>query len=139
MATERTSSGGSHGRSSNGHERTTNGRDKAAAVEDAARGFAADLPQRAGELAEGARQVAGEVANRLPGAAATTRDAIGVANRQIEGAPTDVLMVGTSLSIGVAIGLLLGGSNRLLVATALIPAAAMGATLLERRNREGGV
>ena len=78
------------------------------------------------------------MANRLPAAAASTREAIGEANRQIEAAPTDVLVVGTSLSIGVSLGLLLGGASRLLVALALIPAAAMGATLLERRNRDLG-
>ena len=76
------------------------------------------------------------MANRLPAAAATTREAIDEASRQMEAAPTDVLVAGTSLSIGVALGLLLGGSPRLLVALALIPGAAMGATLLERRNRE---
>ena len=141
MATERTGSGGSSSsKTTNGQARGGNGRDASAATaEEGVRGLAADLSQRAGEMGEGARQVAGEVANRLPAAAATTREAIGMANRQIEAAPTDVLVVGTSLSIGVALGLLLGGSNRLLVATALIPAAAMGATLLERRNREVGV
>ena len=111
--------------------RSTNGQSDG--DEGQGRGFPADLPGNARHVAEAA---AGEVANRLPAAAATTRDALGQASRQIESAPTDVLTAGTSLSVGVALGLLLGGSNRLLVALALIPAAAMGATLLERRNRE---
>lgn len=119
MASERTT------RQTNGHEQ---GQD-----EEGGRSFVADLPANARQVASTA---AGEVANRLPAAAATTREAIGQASRQIESAPTDVLMAGTSLSIGVALGLLIGGSNRLLVAMALIPAAAMGATLLERRNRD---
>lgn len=123
MASERTSS-----KTTNGHE--------PAADDDGARGFVADLPGNARQIAGAAGTAAGEVANRLPAAAATTRDAIDEASRQIEAAPTDVLMIGTSLSVGVALGLLLGGSSRLLVALALIPAAAMGATLLERRNRE---
>lgn len=110
-----------------------NGRERTDGEDAASHGLAADLPASARHMAEAA---AGEVASRLPGAAATTRDAIGEAGRQIESAPTDVLVVGTSLSIGVALGLLLGGANRLLVALALIPAAAMGATLLERRNRD---
>ena len=122
MASERTAS-----------TRAANGRDRTNGEDGDGRGFAADLPANARHMAEVA---AGEVANRLPAAAATTRDAIGEANRQIEAAPTDVLIVGTSLSIGVALGLLLGGANRLLVALALIPAAAMGATLLERRKRD---
>ena len=112
--------------------RSTNGHSKAG-DDDSSRGFAAEFPANARHAAETA---AGEVANRLPAAAATTREALGEASRQIEAAPTDVLMAGTTLSVGVAIGLLLGGSNRLLVAMALIPAAAMGATLLERRNRD---
>lgn len=127
MASERASS-----KTTNGHE--------PAADDDGARSFIADLPgnarQIAGAAGSAAGSAAGEVANRLPAAAATTRDAIDEASRQIDSAPTDVLMIGTSVSVGVALGLLLGGSNRLLVALALIPAAAMGATLLERRNRE---
>ena len=122
MATERSTS-----------TRSSNGQGKSGTDDDSGRSFAADLPANARHVAEAA---AGEVANRLPAAAATTREAIGEASRQIEAAPTDVLMAGTSLSVGVAIGLLLGGSNRLLVAMALIPAAAMGATLVERRNRD---
>jgi len=46
----------------------------------------------------------------------------------------EVLAVGTSLSLGLAMGLLLGGANRLLVILALIPASAMGYTLFDRHN-----
>ena len=45
-----------------------------------------------------------------------------------------MLAVGTSLSLGLALGLLLGGANRLLVILALIPATAMGFTLFDRHN-----
>jgi hypothetical protein len=121
MASERTTS------------RSTNGQQTG---DDGGHGFVADLPMNARQVADAAGAAAGEVANRLPAAAATTREAIDEASRQMEAAPTDVLVAGTSLSVGVALGLLLGGSPRLLVALALIPAAAMGATLLERRNRE---
>jgi hypothetical protein len=113
--------------------RSTNGEEPDA---ESGRGFVADLPMNARQVADAAGAAAGEVANRLPAAAATTREAIDEASRQMEAAPTDVLVAGTSLSVGVALGLLLGGSPRLLVALALIPAAAMGATLMERRNRE---
>ena len=121
MTTERTS------------ERSTNGQERG---DEGGRGFVADLPASARQVADAAGAAAGEVANRLPAAAATTREALDEASRQMEAAPTDVLVAGTSLSAGVALGLLLGGSPRMLVALALIPAAAMGATLLERRNRE---
>jgi hypothetical protein len=120
MATERTST------------RTTNGHD----ADEGGRSIVSELPAQARQVADAAGAAAGEMANRLPAAAATTREAIDEASRQMESAPTDVLIAGTSLSVGVALGLLLGGSPRLLVALALIPAAAMGATLLERRNRD---
>ncbi|HVA84797.1 MAG TPA: hypothetical protein VNF73_00620 [Candidatus Saccharimonadales bacterium] len=86
--------------------------------------------------AEGARDVAGEIVTRLPGAAASTRDVVGQANVQMRSSSNETLIAGASLSLGLAIGLLVAGSNRLLVVTALIPAAAMGATLMERRSRE---
>jgi hypothetical protein len=93
--------------------------------------------------AEGAKQAAREVAGtvataasgavaRLPEAAQTTRGAVEEANRAIRAGSDEVLTAGTTLSVGLALGLLLGGANRLLVILALIPAAAMGFTLLDR-------
>ena len=86
-----------------------------------------------------AREVAGTVATaasgavaRLPEAAQTTRGAVEEANRAIRAGSDEVLTAGTTLSVGLALGLLLGGANRLLVILALIPAAAMGFTLLDR-------
>jgi hypothetical protein len=46
----------------------------------------------------------------------------------------EALAIGTSLSLGLAVGLLLGGANRLLVILALIPATAMGFTLFDRQS-----
>jgi hypothetical protein len=86
-----------------------------------------------------AREVAGTVATaasdaaaRLPEAAQTTRSAVEEANRAIRAGSDEMLTAGTTLSVGLALGLLLGGANRLLVILALIPAAAMGFTLLDR-------
>ena len=56
------------------------------------------------------------------------------ANQLIQGESDEVLAVGTSLSLGLAMGLLLGGANRLLVILALIPATAMGFTLFDRHG-----
>jgi hypothetical protein len=88
---------------------------------------------------QAAREVAGTVATaasgavaRLPEAAQTTRGAVEEANRAIRAGSDEVLTAGTTLSVGLALGLLLGGANRLLVILALIPAAAMGFTLLDR-------
>ena len=92
-----------------------------------------------GGPAQAARQVAGNVAtvaseavSRLPDATQTTRAAVEEANRAIQAGSDEMLVAGTTLSVGLALGLLLGGANRLLVILALIPAAAMGFTLLDR-------
>jgi hypothetical protein len=91
------------------------------------------------DLAATTREVASEVADRassvaarLPEAAATTRDAVEEAARRMEAGSDQMLAVGASLSLGLALGMLVGGANRLLVAVALIPATAMAFTLLDR-------
>jgi hypothetical protein len=96
-----------------------------------------------------ARDVAGtvlgaasEAVARLPEAAATTRGAVEEANRAMHAGSNEMLVAGTTLSIGLALGLLIGGASRLLVVLAIIPAAAMGFTLLDRsqpvRPLQGG-
>ena len=91
------------------------------------------------DIANTTRDVANEVADkanavaaRLPEAAATTRSAVEEAGRRLEAGSDEMLAVGASLSLGLALGMLLGGANRILVAVALIPATAMGFTLLDR-------
>ena len=54
------------------------------------------------------------------------------ANRRIQASTDETLTVGTAVSFGLAVGLLLGGASRILVAAALIPVAMMGLTLLDR-------
>ena len=106
----------------------------------------ADAKEAANDGAATTRDVANEVAERasavaarLPEAAATTRTAVEEAARRMESGSDEALAVGAALSVGLAIGLLLGGGNRLLVALALIPATAMGFTLLDRyAGRPGG-
>lgn len=71
--------------------------------------------------------------SRLPEAASTTRDALADAGRTIRSGSDERLSAGTLLSFSFALGLLVGGANRLLVLLALIPAAAMGVTLLDRQ------
>jgi hypothetical protein len=91
-----------------------------------------------GDVASGVRGAAETVAARLPEAAATTRAAVDEAARRIETGSDEMLTAGATLSLGLAIGLLIGGANRILVVLALIPAAAMGMTLLDRSGRNGG-
>ena len=61
--------------------------------------------------------------------------AIEDANRQMRAGSDEMLAVGTILSFGFAMGLLIGGATRILVAAALTPAAMMGLTLLDRSSR----
>ena len=78
------------------------------------------------------------VAARLPDAAAGTRSALDEAARRLRTGTDVELTVGASFTFGLAVGLLVGGAGRLLVALALIPAAAMALSLADRasgRNR----
>lgn len=97
------------------------------------------------DLATTAKEIAGDVADRavaaaqrLPEAASATGAQLERANRVIRSESDEVLAVGTSLSLGLAMGLLLGGANRLLVILALIPATAMGFTLFDRHGGSRG-
>lgn len=87
------------------------------------------------EAAETVRGAASDAVARLPEVAATTRSAIEDANRQMRAGSDEMLSLGSVLSFGFAMGLLIGGANRLLVTIALIPAAAMGLTLMDRVSR----
>lgn len=99
---------------------------------DAAEQSAADTAR---DLAETARGVATEAVGRLPDAAASTRDALADAGRTIRSGSDESLSAGTLVSFGFALGMLVGGANRLLVMIALVPAAAMGLTLLDRQSK----
>jgi len=98
-----------------------------------------------GDLATTAKGFASDVADKAAAAAARLPDAaneaglqLGRANAAIRRESDEVLAVGTSLSLGLAMGLLLGGANRLLVILALIPATAMGFTLFDRHSGSRG-
>ena len=93
---------------------------------------------QARDVAANVRGAAETVASRLPEAAAQTRAAVDEAARRIETGSDEMLTAGTSLSLGLAIGMLIGGAPRLLVAVALVPAAAMGLTILDRNSRATG-
>ncbi len=119
--------------------RTTNGTTTAktaarpATKDDASR--TAAVGDAVADAAETVRGAASEAVARLPEVAATTRSAIEDANRQMRAGSDEMLSVGSVLSFGFAMGLLIGGASRLLVAVALIPAAAMGLTLMDRVSR----
>ena len=90
------------------------------------------------DAADTVRSVANDAVARLPEAAATTRDAIADARKTIDSGSDETLSAGTLVAFGFALGLLVGGANRLLVMLALVPAAAMGLTLLDRQSSKPG-
>lgn len=104
---------------------TTSTRDEATTRAETVGGAVSDA-------ASSVLDAAGDAVSRLPDMAATTRSAIEDANRQMRAGSDEMLTVGGVLSFGFAMGLLVGGASRLLVAGALIPAAAMIITLLDR-------
>ena len=102
---------------------TTRSSDDSSDLATTAKGIASDVADRAVAAAQ-----------RLPDAATVTGAQIEKANQMIQSESDEVLAVGTSLSLGLAMGLLLGGANRILVILALIPATAMGFTLFDRHG-----
>jgi hypothetical protein len=108
---------------------TTSSTTSSSAADDAA-----DLASTAKGIASDVADKAVAAAQRLPEAANVTGAQIEKANQMIQSESDEVLAVGTSLSLGLAMGLLLGGANRILVILALIPATAMGFTLFDRHG-----
>lgn len=103
----------------------------ASATEDGQSGIGATVSDAATTV----RGAAGDAVGKLPDVAATTRSAIEDANRQMRAGSDEMLTIGTALSFGFAVGLLVGGASRLLVAGALVPAAMMCLTLFDRDSR----
>lgn len=73
-------------------------------------------------------------AERFPEVAETAQSAARDTQRRLERMPNRGLVVGTSFSIGLGVGLFMSGANRILVLLALGPAAAMAATLVARED-----
>ncbi len=109
---------------------TTNGSTSSTTTTDEANDLATTAKGIAGDVAD--RAVA--AAQRLPDAANATGVQLEKANQLIRSESDEVLAVGTAVSLGMAMGLLLGGANRILVLLALVPATAMGLTLFDRHN-----
>ena len=84
------------------------------------------------DVAEGVASVAGDVSARLPDAAAGTGKAFGDARRLVRTGSDDTLRLVGALSVGFAVGLLVGGANRLLVIASLVPTGLIATTLAER-------
>ena len=95
-------------------------------------GRMAATADRVSSAAGAAANAASDAAARLPDLADRGRAVFVDANRQIQAESDEMLTAGTALSFGFAMGLLLGGANRVLVTAALVPVAMMGLTLLDR-------
>lgn len=85
--------------------------------------------------AERVRDAAGTAAERLPSAVASAQVAVTDTARVLDELPDQTLVLGTTFSLGLGVGMFLTGTNRLLVLLAMLPAAAMAATLLAREER----
>jgi ElaB/YqjD/DUF883 family membrane-anchored ribosome-binding protein len=110
---------------------TSSGSDDAA---EQARKAAVGVMGSAQEAAEKVISTAERAAERLPDAMASAQVAARDTQKALDEMPDQALVIGTSFLIGVGVGLLLTGTNRLLVLIALAPAAAMAATLFGREG-----
>ena len=91
-------------------------------------------------VATGPASSVASILDSLPGELDHAGDAVAGAIRNVgtsvSGAPDASLLVGTSLSAGIAIGLLVGGGPRLFAAAAVAAAFALGASLAQRHATE---
>jgi hypothetical protein len=78
---------------------------------------------------------ASDAAAYLPDLADRSRAAFIEANRRIQAGSDATLSLGTAVSFGFAVGMLIGGASRIIVALAFIPVAMMGLTMLDRSTR----
>lgn len=101
---------------------------------DNGEGAADALLSGAQNAAETVRHTAERAAARLPDAVAGAQVAARDTQRALDGMDDKALLVGTSFSLGLGVGLFLTGANRLLVALALAPAAAMVMTIVGREK-----
>ena len=77
------------------------------------------------------------VSRQVPQVARASRGAIDDLYRMIDSSSDERVTAGVTLSLGLAIGMLLGGANRLLIALSLIPVALTGFVMADRRTGSG--
>jgi hypothetical protein len=86
---------------------------------------------------DSARETAATAAARAPEVANATRGAMTEAMRQMESGSDQALTTGAAFALGAAMGLLVGGAPRILIVASLVPVAAAGMILLDRRGGAG--
>jgi hypothetical protein len=115
-------------------EGTKQSKSSTATVEQNGRKVADSVVSSAQDMADMAKTTYDRAAERLPDAVASAQTVARDAQRHLERAPNQGLIIGTSFSLGLGVGLFMSGANRLLVLLALAPAAAMAATLVAREE-----
>jgi hypothetical protein len=75
------------------------------------------------------------VSRSMPEVARASRGAVDDLFRAIETGSDERVTAGVSLSLGLALGMLLGGAPRLLILLALTPVVASGLVLADRRTK----
>jgi pantoate kinase len=88
------------------------------------------------EAADIVKSTAERAAEYWPEAVAGAQTYARDTQKALEKMPNQGLVIGTSFSLGLGVGLFMSGANRLLVLLSLAPAAAMAATLLSRNEPE---
>src|SRR4051794_13777025 len=101
-----------------------------------ARGMGTAVMSATQDAAETARVTAQRAAEKLPDAVAGVQVAATQTQRRLEEMDNDALLVGTSFSLGLAVGLFLSGANRFLILGALAPAGAMALTMFGRQQAD---
>ena len=81
----------------------------------------------------------GKAAEAMPDAVAGAQVAARDTQRALDQMSDQGLLVGAAFSLGLGVGLLVSGANRLLVFLVLVPAAAMLATLMGRESEPKSV
>jgi hypothetical protein len=80
------------------------------------------------------REAVDSVARSMPDVARSSRTLMEDAMQGIERSSDERVAAGVTLSLGLAVGMLIGGAPRLLTALALLPVAAFGLVLMDRRG-----
>jgi hypothetical protein len=81
-------------------------------------------------------EASAEAVEQLGDAASTAEGAIRRANESLHRSSDQTLGLVGAFSVGTALGLLLGGSSRLLIALALAPAALVAGVVMERLDHD---
>ena len=84
--------------------------------------------------ADGVKTAVDTVSRSVPDIARTSRSLMDDAMRAIERGSDERISAGVTLSLGLAIGMLIGGAPRLLTMLALVPVAAIGLVMVDRRG-----